>query len=34
MYYPVAFYASYYSIKPEYFDLEAALKGPEFVHEK
>lgn len=34
MYYPVAFYASYYSIKPEYFDLEAALKGPEFVYEK
>ena len=34
MHYPVAFYASLYSIKAEDFDLEAALKGPEFVREK
>ena len=34
MYYPVAFYASLYTIHSELFDLDAALKGPEFVKEK
>ena len=34
MYYPAAFYASLYSIKPDAFDLETALKGPESVKEK
>lgn len=34
MYYPAAFYASLYSIKPDAFDLETALKGSESVKEK
>ena len=34
MYHPLAFYASLYTIHSEGFDLESALKGPEFVKEK
>lgn len=34
MYYPAAFYASLYTIKPDAFDLETALKGYESVKEK